>query len=34
VGFATWIGLAVGTLAKIGLVFAMLGVFATSYLIG
>jgi hypothetical protein len=33
VGFGTWVGLAVGTLAKIGLVFAMLGVFATGYLI-
>jgi uncharacterized protein len=32
VGVGTWIGLAVGTLAKIALVFAMLAVFATSYL--
>jgi uncharacterized protein YqgC (DUF456 family) len=34
VGFGTWIGLAVGTLAKIALVFAMLGVFTVSYLLG
>jgi uncharacterized protein len=34
VGLGTWIGLAVGTLAKIALVFAMLAVFVTSYLIG
>ncbi len=33
VGFATWIGLAAGALAKIALVFAMLGVFAVSYFI-
>lgn len=33
VGLATWVGLAVGTLAKIALVFAMLGVFAFSYLV-
>jgi uncharacterized protein YqgC (DUF456 family) len=33
VGLGTWIGLAVGTLAKIGLVFAMLAIFVTSYLI-
>jgi len=33
VGVATWIGLAVGALAKVALVFAMLAVFATSYLI-
>jgi uncharacterized protein len=33
VGFATWIGLAVGALAKVTLVFAMLGVFAVSYFI-
>ncbi len=33
VGFATWIGLALGSLAKIALVFAMLGVFAAGYLI-
>lgn len=34
VGFGTWVGLAVGTLAKIALVFAMLGVFTASYLLG
>ena len=33
VGIATWIGLALGSLAKLALVFAMLGVFLTSYLI-
>jgi uncharacterized protein len=31
VGVATWIGLAVGALAKVALVFAMLAVFITSY---
>lgn len=31
VGVATWIGLIFGTLAKIGLVFTMLGVFAAAY---
>jgi len=31
VGFATWVGLAVGALAKIALVFAMLAVFITAY---
>ncbi|MFO1426084.1 MAG: DUF456 family protein [Steroidobacteraceae bacterium] len=31
VGLGTWLGLAVGALAKIALVFAMLGVFAISY---
>ncbi len=31
VGFGTWVGLAVGTLAKIALVFTMLGVFTVSY---
>jgi uncharacterized protein YqgC (DUF456 family) len=31
VGLATWIGLAVGALAKVALVFAMLAVFVTSY---
>lgn len=30
-GAATWIGLAVGTAAKVAIVFAMLGVFALSY---
>jgi uncharacterized protein YqgC (DUF456 family) len=34
VGLATWIGLALGALAKIALVFAMLAIFVTSYLIG
>ena len=34
VGIGTWIGLAVGTLAKIALVFAMLAIFVTSYFIG
>ncbi len=33
VGLGTWIGLAVGSLAKIALLFAMLGVFVTSYLL-
>ncbi len=33
VGFATWIGLALGALAKVALVFMMLGVFITSYLL-
>ena len=33
VGLGTWIGLAVGSLAKLALLFAMLGVFVTSYLI-
>lgn len=33
VGIGTWLGLAVGSLAKIALVFAMLGVFAAGYLI-
>lgn len=33
VGVGTWVGLAVGSLAKIALVFAMIGVFAASYLI-
>ncbi len=31
VGVATWIGLIFGTLAKIGLIFTMLGVFAAAY---
>jgi uncharacterized protein YqgC (DUF456 family) len=31
VGIATWVGLIFGTLAKIGLVFTMLGVFAAAY---
>ncbi|HSW34082.1 MAG TPA: DUF456 domain-containing protein [Steroidobacteraceae bacterium] len=32
-GFATWIGLIFGTLAKLALVFTMLGVFAFAYLV-
>jgi hypothetical protein len=32
-GLATWVGLLFGTLAKIALVFTMLGVFATAYFI-
>jgi uncharacterized membrane protein (Fun14 family) len=34
VGVGTWIGLAVGTLTKVALVFVMLGVFAISWLLG
>lgn len=33
VGFGTWVGLAVGALAKIALVLAMLAIFTTSYLV-
>ena len=33
-GFATWIGLIFGTLAKLALVFTMLGIFLFAYLIG
>ena len=33
VGTATWVGLVFGTLAKLALVFTMLGVFATAYFI-
>jgi uncharacterized protein YqgC (DUF456 family) len=33
VGFATWVGMALGTIAKLALVLAMLGVFLTSYLL-
>jgi uncharacterized protein len=33
VGFATWLGMAVGAVAKLGLVLAMLGVFAAAYFI-
>jgi uncharacterized protein YqgC (DUF456 family) len=33
VGLGTWVGLAVGSLAKLALLFAMLGVFVTSYLL-
>ena len=32
-GFATWMGLIFGTLAKLALVFTMLGVFAFAYLV-
>ena len=32
-GFATWVGLIFGTLAKLALVFTMLGVFAFAYLV-
>jgi hypothetical protein len=31
VGIATWVGLIFGTLAKIGLIFTVLGVFAAAY---
>jgi hypothetical protein len=30
-GLATWVGLLFGTLAKLALIFTMLGVFATAY---
>jgi uncharacterized protein YqgC (DUF456 family) len=33
VGVGTWLGLVVGVAMKIGLVFAMIGVFATAYLL-
>jgi uncharacterized protein len=33
VGFATWLGMVAGALAKIAVVLAMLGVFVTSYLL-
>jgi uncharacterized protein len=33
VGFGTWLGMAVGALAKMAVVLAMIGVFVTSYLI-
>jgi uncharacterized protein YqgC (DUF456 family) len=33
-GVATWIGLLFGTLAKLALVFTMLGVFLVSYFVG
>jgi hypothetical protein len=32
-GLATWLGLIFGTLAKLALVFTMLGVFAFAYLV-
>jgi len=34
VGFGTWLGLAVGNLAKLAVVGAMLGVFGISLLVG
>lgn len=34
VGIGTWLGLAIGALVKIALVFAMLAVFLTSYFVG
>jgi uncharacterized protein YqgC (DUF456 family) len=34
VGFGTWLGMAIGALAKIAVVLAMLGVFITSYFVG
>jgi uncharacterized protein YqgC (DUF456 family) len=33
VGLGTWLGMAVGALAKMAIVLAMLGVFVTSYVI-
>lgn len=33
IGFATWLGMVVGAALKIALVFTMLGVFATAYVI-
>jgi uncharacterized protein YqgC (DUF456 family) len=33
-GVATWMGLVFGTLAKLALVFAMLGIFAFAYVVG
>ena len=33
VGFGTWLGMAVGALAKIAVVLAMLGVFVVSYMV-
>jgi uncharacterized protein YqgC (DUF456 family) len=33
VGFATWIGMVAGALAKFALVLAMVGVFAAAYFI-
>lgn len=31
VGFATWLGLVIGTLAKLAVVFTMIGIFAIAY---
>jgi uncharacterized protein len=33
VGLGTWLGMAVGALAKMAIVLAMIGVFVTSYVI-
>jgi hypothetical protein len=33
-GLATWVGLLFGTLAKLALVFTMLGIFLLAYLLG
>ncbi|MBW3550694.1 MAG: DUF456 family protein [Proteobacteria bacterium] len=33
VGFGTWIGILLGTALKLGLAFAMLGLFAFAYLV-
>jgi len=33
VGIATWIGLLIGTAAKVAIVFAMIGIFATALLV-
>lgn len=33
VGFGTWLGLLIGAVVKIGVAFAMLGVFAAAYLL-
>lgn len=34
VGFGTWLGMAIGALAKIAVVLTMLGVFIVSYIVG
>ena len=34
VGFATWLGLLIGTAAKVAIVFAMIGMFVAALLIG
>jgi uncharacterized protein len=34
VGVATWIGLIFGTIAKIAIAFAMLGIFIFAYFVG
>jgi uncharacterized protein YqgC (DUF456 family) len=33
IGFAAWVGLVIGTAAKLGLAFAMLGIFITSFIL-